>query len=109
MQSSAPMARRRRSGTETVAQAGHLVRSEAWAGLHPGDAVDVVGLGRRAVSFTFLAHVRNARSGDEWVEVVGGRAGERTVRSFAPDRIFAAGAARRGRPSLAEEPQLPFA
>lgn len=90
----------------------HLVRCERWAGLRPGDPVAVEGVRARAASWAFLAHVRNARTGDEWVEVVGGRPGDRSVRSFRPEQIFVphAGDGARARPrlSLAEEPRLPL-
>jgi hypothetical protein len=57
--------------------------------------------------------VVNERNGSESIEVVGGRPGDRKVRSFAPDRVYAV--SHRGRAgssepqlSLADEPQLPF-
>jgi hypothetical protein len=64
----------------------------------------------RAARWTFLAHVRNTRSGDEWVEVVGGRNGDRAIRSFPPGQVFAPERAGRPgeEPSLAEAPRLPF-
>jgi hypothetical protein len=65
-----------------------LERSEAWAGLHHGDPVDVAGTGLRGATWTFLAHVRNLRTDEAWVEVVGGRRGDRNVRSFPPERVF---------------------
>ncbi len=90
-----------------------LVRSAAWAGLRPGDPVTVAaaGQGMRSATWEFLAHVRNAKTGEEWVEVVGGKRGDRKVRSFRPEAVFAW----RGRPgtpigpSLADAPQLPLA
>jgi hypothetical protein len=88
----------------------NLVRTQNWAGLAPGDRIEVEGRGLRGASWTFLAHVRNAVSGEEWVEVVGGKAGDRTVRSFRPHQVFAP-SARKGnepRPSLADAPQLPL-
>ena len=93
----------------------HLVRSPQWAGLHVGDAVVVDGVRARGAAWEFLAHVRNTRTGAEWVEVVGGRAGDRSVRSFRPEQIFVpqapstAGRGRGGaRLSLADEPRLPL-
>ena len=61
----------------------------------------------------------NQRNGSESIEVVGGSGGERTVRSFSPERIFApagtstssrstSGRSTAPRPSLADAPQLPF-
>ncbi len=59
-------------------------------------------------SWAFVAHVTNGETGEEWVEVVGGRAGDRAVRSFRPDQLYAA-SARPGRdPSLADAPGLPL-
>ena len=57
--------------------------------MRTGDPVEVAGLRARSTSWSFLAHVRNVRTGEEWVEVVGGRAGSRAVRSFRPEQIFA--------------------
>jgi hypothetical protein len=89
-----------------------LARSERWAGLRRGDPVDVSGTRLRAASWSFMAHVRNTESGEEWVEVVGGRPGDRNVRSFAPGQVFphSAHSARAGQssPSLADAPQLPL-
>jgi len=68
----------------------------------------------RSTSWSFLAHVRNVRTGEEWVEVVGGRAGSRAVRSFRPEVVFAPAprSARRGaratRAPLADSPRLPL-
>jgi hypothetical protein len=88
-----------------------LDRSETWAGLRVGDAVEVSDTGIRSATWEFLAHVRNRRTGDEWVEVVGGRPGDRKVRSFPPDRVYPP----RGRskragpaPALTDAPRLPF-
>jgi hypothetical protein len=96
---------------------GHLERSEAWNGLRAGDPVVVSGLTMRGATWVFRAHVRNRNNGTECVEVVGGRPGDRAIRSFGPERIYAATRATRkrstarafdGEPSLAEAPQLPF-
>lgn len=69
----------------------------------------------RGATWEFRAHVVNTKNGTECVEVVGGRPGDRTIRSFGPERIFAASARRRsasrstaGELSLAEAPQLPL-
>ena len=67
--------------------------------------------GLRSAQWQFVAHVRNTNTGDEWIDVVGGRPGDRKLRSFSPDRVFApaAGQGRRNaRASLADEPMLPF-
>ncbi len=70
----------------------------------------------RGASWEFRAHVVNTHNGSESVEVVGGRPGDRTIRSFGPDRIFAAKGRKRTATakatarelSLAEAPQLPL-
>lgn len=86
----------------------HLVRSPRWAGLQPGSPVVVTGTRLRSASWEFVAHVRNVRTGDEWVEVVGGRRGDRSVRSFRPEQVFpvTGRGSRETGPSLADAPQL---
>ena len=86
----------------------HLQRSESWNGLHPGDPVDIDGLAATRGTWRFRAFVRNERNGAESVEVVGGRPGQEHVRSFLPEQVFPVGGRRRGRPSLAQAPQLPL-
>ncbi len=78
----------------------------------------VSGLSMRGADWRFQAHVRNSRNGTESVEVVGGRPGDRSIRSFEPGRIFAVTGKKRARSgaakavsgelSLAEAPQLPL-
>jgi hypothetical protein len=78
--------------------------------------VVVSGLSMRGATWEFRAHVRNANNGTESVEVVGGRPGDRTIRTFGPERIFATKGRKRttvakataGELSLAEAPQLPL-
>jgi hypothetical protein len=80
--------------------------------------VIVAGLHMRGADWEFRAHVLNRHNGTESIEVVGGRPGDRKIRSFGPDRIFAAMGAKgsrgnperaiAGQPSLAEAPRLPF-
>jgi len=78
--------------------------------------VVVSGLSMRGATWEFRAYVRNAHNGTESIEVVGGRPGDRTIRSFGPERIFAAKGRKRtatttataGELSLAEAPQLPL-
>jgi hypothetical protein len=70
--------------------------------------VQVDGTRLRGATWEFVAHVENALTGEEWVEVVGGRRGDRAVRSFRPQQLYAA-TARPGRdPSLADAPGLPL-
>jgi hypothetical protein len=105
------MAPRRKGSSAAPAASGHLVRVEAWAGLRPGDRVEVEGTRLRSATWAFVAHIRNTETGAEWVEVVGGRPGDRKLRSFNPDQVYAPGARRaKGgtRASLADAPQLPF-
>ena len=101
------MARRRRVKVQALPE--HLVRSDTWNGLRPGDPVDIAGPLARGATWRFQAHVRNTRNGSESVEVAGGPPGEHHVRSFLPDQVFPVGTRRRGGPSLAEAPQLPLA
>ena len=77
----------------------------------------ISGLSMRGVSWSFRAHVLNRNNGTESIEVVGGRPGDRAIRSFEPGRVFAATGSGRGKGparatagelSLAEAPQLPF-
>jgi hypothetical protein len=84
--------------------APHLERTGQWSGVRTGDPVEVAGVRARSTSWSFLAHVRNVRTGEEWVEVVGGRAGSRAVRSFRPEQIFPPGS----RSSLVDAPRLPL-
>jgi hypothetical protein len=72
----------------------------------------------RGADWEFRARVLNRNNGAESIEVIGGRTGERTIRSFGPERIFAAGGSKSGRKdadgslsgqlSLADAPQLPL-
>jgi len=106
--------RRSRSSGEQPVQTGHLVRTAAWAGLRPGDPVEIAAGPRlRSATWSYVAHVRNTETGAEWVEVVGGKSGDRMLRSFRPEQVFPPGAgqakAKRSRPaSLADAPRLPF-
>ena len=105
------MASRRKVSSDGAQGSGRLERTEAWAGLRPGDPVEVEGTRLRSATWSYVAHVRNIETGAEWVEVVGGRPGDRMLRSFSPDQVFAPGVRRaKGgtKASLAEAPQLPF-
>lgn len=105
------MAARRRRTPVGPEPRGHLVRTDEWAGLRPGDPVDVAGTRLRSATWAYVAHVRNAQTGDEWVEVVGGRPGEHALRSFRPEQVYppGTGAGRRaGSASLADAPRLPL-
>lgn len=94
-----------------VTHQGPLVRTTKWAGLNHGDVVAVDGVKERRQQWVFLAHVLNEETGDEWVEVRGGRVGEAKGRSFRPELIYPAGARKGARlvgQSLAIAPQLPI-
>jgi hypothetical protein len=62
----------------------------------------------RSASWSFVAQVSNVETGETWVEVVGGRSGDRAVRSFRPDQIYAPSAKPGRDSSLADEPGLPL-
>ena len=55
-----------------------------------------------------MAHITNGETGEVWVEVVGGRAGDRAVRSFRPDQLYAPAARPGHDASLADAPGLPL-
>lgn len=111
-------ARRPSARRAAIAASEHLERSASWNGLHVGDPVIVAGLHQRGAVWEFRAHVLNRHNGTESIEVIGGRPGDRKIRSFGPDRIFAAigpkgsrnnsERAITGQLSLAEAPQLPL-
>jgi hypothetical protein len=106
--------RKQKGARQEVPGPSHLLRSTEWSGVRVGDPVEVAGSRARSATWTFLAHVRNVRTGEEWVEVVGGRAGSRAVRSFRPELVFAPSSrstgrgARALRASLADAPRLPL-
>ncbi|MHB1209924.1 MAG: hypothetical protein ACYC1I_09495 [Acidimicrobiales bacterium] len=94
-----------------VTRQGPLVRTTHWAGVSRGEAVLVDGAKERRQQWVFVAHVLNEETGDEWVEVRGGRQGEAKGRSFRPELIFPLGAKKGARlvgQSLAAAPQLPI-
>ncbi len=103
------MTTRRRRGPEDETPS-HLRRSQSWAGLRAGDPVRIEGVRLRSASWTFLAHVVNTTTGEQWVEVAGGRPGDRKLRSFRLEQVFPAGRGRTARAAapLAEAPQLPL-
>jgi hypothetical protein len=90
---------------------GPLVRTSNWAGVTRGDPVVVDGVKERRQQWVFVAHVLNEQTGDEWVEVRGGRQGEAKGRSFRPEMIYPLTARKGARlvgQSLAVAPQLPI-
>lgn len=85
------------------------MRTSSWHGVRDGDPVVVNGDKERKLHWTFVAHVVNEATNDEWVEVRGGRVGESKGRSFRPELIFPASARKGSRVvglSLASAPQL---
>ena len=93
----------------TETRRGSLVRTTRWHGLSEGDAVVVNGPKERRQHWTFVAYVKNEATGDEWVEVRGGRVGESKGRAFHPDMIFPSNSRKGSRVdglSLAAAPQL---
>jgi hypothetical protein len=94
-----------------VVRRGLIVRSSQWNGVREGDAVVVNSTKERRQRWTFVAHVVNEATGDEWVEVRGGRVGEAKGRSFRPDVIFPSESRKGSRIeglSLARAPKLPL-
>lgn len=94
---------------ESVTRHGQIVRTRQWHGVRSGDAVVVNGPKERRQQWTFVAHVLNEATGNEWVEVRGGRVGEMKGRSFRPEMIFPSGSRKGARVvglSLASAPQL---
>ena len=87
--------------------APRLVRTATWAGLRAGDLVEIDDPRARRGRFEFVAHVENSVTGATWVEVVGGKRGDRKLWSFRPEQVFAPGARGKG-PSLDEAPRLPL-
>jgi len=95
----------------TITRNGNLVRSTRWNGVTYGEPVVVDGAKERRQSWVFVAHVRNELTGDEWIEVRGGRRGEAKGRSFRPEMIFPAGSKKGSRlvgMSLFSAPRLPL-
>lgn len=87
------------------------MRVVRWAGLTSGDEVVIDLPKERRSTFVFVAHVRNDETGDEWVEVRGGRQGEMRDRSFSVDTVYPFSARRGSRllgPSLIDAPRLPL-
>ena len=94
---------------ETVTRHGHIVRSKEWHGVRSGDPVVVNAPKERRQQWTFVAHGLNEATGDEWVEVRGGRVGEMKGRSFRPEMIYPSCSRKGARVvglSLATAPQL---
>jgi len=105
------MTTRRKRVPGPSAGTAKLQRVSEWAGVSKGETVEIAETGMRSATWEFVAHVRNVATGDEWIEVVGGRPGGRSLRSFPPSRVFApTKKGRRGGPpvSLADAPQLPL-
>jgi hypothetical protein len=85
----------------------NIVRHATWAGLRAGDRVEIDDARARRGSFEFVAFVEHRQNGSSWVEVVGGRRGDRKLWSFRPEQVYAPGARGKG-PSLDEAPRLPL-
>ena len=69
----------------------------------------VDGAKERRQYWIFVAHVRNEATGEEWVDVRGGRTGEAKNRSFRVEQIYPAHAKRGAKivgPSLEQAPQF---
>jgi hypothetical protein len=95
----------------TLSRHGNLVRSTSWAGVRAGDPVVVDGVKERRQHWVFVAHVCNEVTGEEWIDVRGGRVGESKGRSFRLDLIYPSGAKKGSRLvglPLTLAPQLPL-
>lgn len=64
-----------------------VVRRARWNGLGAGDPVVVDTPKERRHHYEFVALAEHGTSGESWVEVRGGAAGERRDRSFRPELI----------------------
>jgi hypothetical protein len=76
-------------------------RRDAWSGVRAGDSVDVLDPREPRATWAFVAYVTNIESGDSWVEVVGGRAGDPRRRSFRPAQLYPYRSIRGGSPTAA--------
>ena len=86
-----------------------IVRDRQWAGIVAGDPVVFNSPKELRQQWVFVAHGRNEVTGDEWIEVRGGRPGEGRGRSFRPELIYPLAARRGSRVmgrSLHDAPQL---
>ena len=83
------------------------MRTTTWAGLRAGDPVEIDDSRAKRGAYEFVALVENTSTGASWVEVVGGKRGDRKLWSFRPEQVFPPGARGKG-PSLDEAPRLPF-
>jgi hypothetical protein len=93
----------------TVTRRGQIVRTTVWHGVRFGDNVVVNAPKELRQTWIFVAHVLNEATGEEWVEVRGGRVGESKGRSFRCELIYPSGAKKGARVvglSLATAPQL---
>jgi hypothetical protein len=82
-------------------------RHRSWAGVKAGDPVMIDNPRARRASFEFVAFVEHLGNGETWVEVVGGRRGDRKLWSFRPEQVFPL-SSKGAPPSLDAAPQLPL-
>lgn len=84
------MARKKKPthAADYVNPSAHWVISEEWSthgrNLVKGTEISIRGERGR---FLFIRHVVNPSNGAEWVDVIGGKAGTKQFRAFAPARI----------------------
>src|ERR1019366_2826677 len=90
---------KRRTDTTPAPSPVKVERHDRWSGVHAGDRVDVLAVRERRASWSFVAHVTNLVSGESWVEVVGGRAGDPRRRSFRPEQLYPYRSIRGGAPT----------
>jgi hypothetical protein len=82
-------------------------RHKSWAGVTAGDRVEIDDPRAKRATFEFVAFVEHLTNGETWIEVVGGRRGDRKLWSFRPDQVFPY-SKKAEQPSLDSAPQLPF-
>ena len=61
----------------------------------------------KRATYEFVAFVEHLGNGETWVEVVGGRRGDRKLWNFRPDQVYPY-TGKSEQPSLDVAPQLPF-
>jgi len=73
--------------------------------------VDVLDDRERGATWRFVAHVTNRSTGATWVEVVGGRHGDKRSRSFRVEQLYPHRTVRSGIATAAplnDAPRLPL-
>ena len=88
---------------------GSITRTNTWNGVETGEPVRVNVPRELRLQWVFIAHGRNEATGEEWVEVRGGRPGESKRRAFRTELIYPVSSKRGSKlvgPSLEAAPRL---